>query len=108
MEIERPMCPLLPAPLELRVIFRDSRFRWLLRAGDGVELWRGMVHLGTLSGDAIRHLVEHHLATAALQAAIQEDLALRRPLARMERPLPDAAARARLRQARRTRRKETE
>ena len=100
---ERPVRPLLSAPLELRVIFQDSGFRWLLRARDGVELWRGMVHLGTLSGDAIRHLVEHHLATAALQAAIERDLAARRPLARVERPLPDAVARAKLRQSRRGR-----
>lgn len=101
------MRPLVSAPLELRVIFSDSRFRWLLRGSDGIELWRGMAHLGTLSGDAIRHLVEHHLATAALQNAIHEELTHRAPLAKVELPLPGADERARLRANRRSRRKET-
>jgi hypothetical protein len=78
-----------------------SAFRWRLA---GIELWRGPDLLATLSCDALRHLIEHHLATAALQAEIQSELLAHQPLAKAPaRGQPSAAVRAQLRTQRRRR-----
>lgn len=58
--------------LELRI--SDGGSRWKLQAAAAVEVWHGARYIGTMSGQALCLLVEHHLATAALQAAIQAEL----------------------------------
>lgn len=58
--------------LELRISNGGSR--WKLQASAAVEVWRGARYVGTMSGAALCLLVEHHLATAALQAAIAVEL----------------------------------
>lgn len=66
------------ADLELRVLFRSQGTRWPLRTSDAVEVWSGMTLLGTISGGAIRMLIEHHLSAAQLQAHLAEELAANR------------------------------
>jgi hypothetical protein len=61
--------------LELRIHFRAHGFRWPLADIDVVELWQGLDYRGQLSGRAIRSLVEHHVAAAALTETIHRELA---------------------------------
>ena len=58
----------------LRVKFRSQGVQWPLRENDGIEVETADGSVGALSGEAIRHLIQHHLANAALQAYIVEDL----------------------------------
>jgi hypothetical protein len=99
-------------PLELRVLFRDSRFRWRLAANAEVEVWRGIILVGTLSGLTLCHLVEHYLGTAELHVALigelRDEPAIRLPRKPLQRapprpPLPDATERAERRRRRRSR-----
>jgi hypothetical protein len=53
--------------------------RWKVQPYAACEIWHGMTCVGTLSGAALCLIVEHYLATAALQAAVTADL---------DRPLP--------------------
>lgn len=61
--------------IELRVRFQDRGVRWPLRDGDTLEVWIRGDLVGVVSGATVRHLLEHHLATATLQAHIQTELA---------------------------------
>lgn len=61
---------------ELRIA--DGGMRWKVQPYAACEVWSGMTCVGTLSGAALCLIVEHYLATAALQAAVTADLA--RPL----------------------------
>jgi hypothetical protein len=64
----------------LKVAFLGIGFRWPLRAEDTIEIWSDDHEcVGTMSGGAMIMMVQHHVATAALQAAITQDI--RRPLA---------------------------
>jgi hypothetical protein len=94
-----PRAPVL-IHLELRGIVAGSASRWRLA---GIEVWRGMDCLGTLSADAVRQLLEHHLATAALQASLAAELAPRLPAPPRAPRLLNPAHRTFLRQQRRTR-----
>jgi hypothetical protein len=95
----------------LLVKFRSQGVQWPLRANDGIEVETADLSVGALSGEAIRHLIQHYLATAALQAYVVEDL---REQVTHEAPVPVLAlrkgpipmeTRAQLRAERRTRRK---
>lgn len=68
----------MPAPLELRIQNGDAR--WRLQPYATVEVWRGRVLVGTLSGASLTLLVEHTLAQAALAAVLQAELARPDPL----------------------------
>lgn len=89
----------------LHVCFRNG-FRWPLRDEDEVQVWTVAHQLvATLPARLIRHLVELHLAGAALQSQTGE--LLRRPPVRLPprivaKPF-DRTARAALRQQRRSR-----
>lgn len=72
----RPTVP--HGDLELRI--SDGGSRWKLQATAAVEVWRGALFVGTMSGSALCLLVEYHLANAALQAAIQAELATPTPV----------------------------
>lgn len=70
--------------LELRIT--DGGMRWKVQPVAIVEVWRDMVLVGTMSGAALCLIVEHHLVTAALQAALTAEFAApedRKPLAEM-------------------------
>lgn len=90
-------------PIELRVKFVGSGWRWLLTAGDAVEVWQGAELLGSISGASVRALLEHHLATAALQATIAQELRDGKLRDSEPEPVP-ASARERLRASRKARR----
>jgi hypothetical protein len=57
------------------VAFRSISTRWPLRATDVIEIWSGTVLLGTISGEAIRVMIAHHLATTQVQAMLVADMA---------------------------------
>lgn len=58
--------------VSLHVNFRNLGVRWPLRDDHDIEVWTNQSQLiATLSGQLIRHLVELHLGTAALQGEIQ-------------------------------------
>ena len=61
-----------PGPLELRIYNGGSR--WLLQPQAVVEVWAGAALVGMLSGHAVTLIVEHHLAAAALAAAVQREI----------------------------------
>lgn len=101
--------------LELVAVFRAHGLRLPLRDDVSVELWsQGRNHcIGAVNGETLRFLVQHHLAQAALQTALAQDL--EHELARIEtdvplrpkslpRPILDPDRQAELRQLRRTRR----
>ena len=103
-----------PSDIELRI--QEGGFRWLLQPYADVEVWRGLHLLGTMSGTGLTQIVAHHLATAALQAAIGREMAghigearpvplqaTRRPLAKL--PLVTREQKDRLRMRRLTRRR---
>jgi len=61
----------MSGPIALHVNFRGHGLRWPLKDDYEVEVWTtGHELLATLPGRVIRHLVEHHLAGAALQGEI--------------------------------------
>ena len=96
--------------IELRIFNGGSR--WLLQGFALVEIWTATRLVGTLSGRAVTLIVEHHLATAALTAAVQAELLTdaapepARPVRRPPQPMLAEAERAQRRARRRTRRKE--
>ena len=63
----------LPRHVEIRVAFR-SGWRWPLRETDSVEVWRGNELLGSLSGETVRHLIQHHMADYELQREVHRDM----------------------------------
>lgn len=63
--------------LELRVA--DGGMRWKIQPYAQVEVWSGMILVGTLSGAALCLIVEHYLATAALQATMSAQISLPLP-----------------------------
>lgn len=90
--------------------------RWALSEGALVEIWKGTLLLGTLSGETVRQLVAQHLSTAALVTSVREALDApdserpRSPARFPPRPLPnkdmlDASQKAARKQARRARAK---
>lgn len=95
--------------LELRI--SDGGMRWKVQPVAVVEVWRGMVLMGTLSGAALCLIVEHHLATAALQAALAAEFGApddAKPLATLRRHEPvviPPSQREALRTRRRSRKK---
>ena len=101
-----------PGPLELRIYNGGSR--WLLQPYAVVEVWAGASLVGMLSGRAVTLIVEHHLAAAALAAAVQTELTASPPASEAahipRRPpqavIPDAAQRAALRTSRHRRSKD--
>jgi hypothetical protein len=72
------MCVVGALPVEIRVSFRN-RFRWPLHDEDAVEVWRGNEQLGEISGETMRHLVQHHMAGYELQRRVSEELDHQRP-----------------------------
>ena len=67
------MCPVLPRHVELRVAFR-SGLRWPLRENDSIEVWRGNELLGSLSGETVRHLIQHHITEFEVHKEISRDM----------------------------------
>jgi hypothetical protein len=62
--------------LELRVDFRDRKWRWLLSGTDALEVWKGGDLLCTLSGQRLRAILDHYLLTTALYHGLSRELAL--------------------------------
>jgi hypothetical protein len=61
----------MSAPLGLHICFRAQGFKWPLRDDDDVQVWTaGHELVATLPARVIRHLVELHLAGAAMQDEI--------------------------------------
>lgn len=105
------MCGVIARALEIRVAFRDG-WRWPIRDTDIIEVWRGQEHVGSLSGETVRHLIQHHMTGFEVQRAISDELSGRRPfvyVTPLRRPLAAVPftreARAALRARRRTRRR---
>ena len=95
-----------PGAVELRIF--NGMSRWLLQPTAVVEVWIGAQLLGTISGYALTAIVQHHLATAHLAAAVQAELeqtpiAPRPPPRRPPTTVIPAAQRAALRVKRRAR-----
>ena len=97
----------MAAPLSLHICFRAQGFRWPLRDDDDVQVWTASHQLvATLPARVVRHLVELHLAGAAMQHEIG-DLLRRPPVrlpprAKVAKPF-NRTARAVLREQRRSR-----
>jgi hypothetical protein len=91
--------------IALHICFGDRGFKWPLRDEDAVQVWTVDHNLvATLPGRVLRHLVELHLAGAAMQDEIGG--LLRRPLGRAIVVKPyDRSHRDALRVQRRSRRK---
>jgi hypothetical protein len=117
-EVPARLVPVPAGDLELRIY--NGGMRWRLTASATVEVWIGPHLVGSLSGASLSRIVQHHLATAALQAAVQREMdapaATWPELPVPERPLLPAPApahvpippakRAELREQRRRRRKD--
>ena len=86
--------------LALHVRFQDRGFRWPLRDTDAIEVWNSAhILVITLSGALMRHLVELHVASAAVGLEMQA--LVRKPAA----ILPPRNERERRRLQRRSRRR---
>ena len=58
--------------LALHICFRHLGIRWPLRDQDDVEVWTiGHQLIATVPGRLIRHLIELHLGSAAIQGEMQ-------------------------------------
>jgi hypothetical protein len=98
------------AALTLRV--QHGGMHWRLAATDRIEVWRGLVQLGTLTSYTVTVLIEHQLIAADLNGWHQPSPAPprptppRRPLAKAPSALPFTEHdRAAQKAKRRTRRK---
>jgi hypothetical protein len=68
--------------IALHICFGNRGFKWPLRDEDAVQVWTADHNMiATLPGRVLRHLVELHLAGAAMQDEIGG--LLRRPLGRL-------------------------
>jgi hypothetical protein len=92
--------------VDLVVLWIDQGLQWPLKDHYPVRVYTKDHHLlAELTGEFIRHLVEHHLNLAVLQAEVQRVFPLRAPLAKARpRFLIDVNERAALRARRRQRR----
>lgn len=107
------VAPVPTGELELRIY--QGGMRWKVQPSAQIEVWVGPVLLGVIAGASLLKIVEHHLATAALQAAVQHELTVSHettprlppvpmPPKRRELPIPPAQREA-LRKQRRSRRR---
>ena len=60
--------------LELRVLFRDSAWRWRLGATDEVELWTGTKCLGSIPGSMMTDILRDYLNKLAILHHFQAKL----------------------------------
>jgi hypothetical protein len=92
--------------LELRVLFRDSSWRWRLHATDAIELWTGPKLLGSIPGAMVADIFRDYLNRVALLSHFQARLSeTESQVGEHLEPLgPDKAERARRRELRRSRR----
>jgi hypothetical protein len=60
--------------LELRVLFRDSSWRWRLHATDAIELWTGPKLLGSIPGAMVADIFRDYLNRVALLSHFQARL----------------------------------
>lgn len=74
--------------LELRVLFRDSAWRWRLGATDVVELWTGPKLLGSIPGALVTDIIADYLNQLAIlhhfEAKLKDSL-----VAQPEGPTPE-------------------
>lgn len=58
----------MPGRFSLHIVFRHQGFKWPLRDDDTIQVWTdGHELVTTVPARVIRHLVELHLANAAVQ-----------------------------------------
>lgn len=60
---------------EIRVLFRDSAWRWRLGPTDEVELWTGPRLLGSIPGALVTAILRDYLNKLALLSHFQDRLA---------------------------------
>lgn len=92
--------PMVSAGIELRIF--NGGMRWLLQPYAAVEVWLEGRLVGTMSGTAVTRIVEHHLASASLAAAVQAELGQAEPTRKPPVPVDQRTA---LRARRRSRRR---
>lgn len=92
----------VPSPSLSRLVVRYASrgWRWPIGPGDGLELWAGQAHLGTITQEVLVVVLLHHLQGAALTDTIRQALLTQlsaEPLVvpRPKRPLRGATRRLR-------------
>ena len=61
-------------PLDLVAVFRGAGWRYPLRLGDGIEVWKGQECLGTVPTLLLLQLLGHYLQGAMLQEHVRHSL----------------------------------
>lgn len=80
------MCGVRVRAVELLVDFRGG-LRRPLHDNAIVEVWINMEHVGSLSGETVRHLIQHHMTDFEIRRHVAAELGslyttpLRKPLA---------------------------
>lgn len=63
-----------PRPLRVIAVFRAAGWRYPLREGDHLEIYRGIERLGTLPAVLLFQIVGHYLYGASLTRELTETL----------------------------------
>ena len=102
------MCGVRVGSVELLVDFR-SGLRRPLTDQAVVEIWINLEHVGSLTGETVRHLIQHHMTDFELRRRVTDQLAARfvytAVLRKPEHPV-SAERRQALRGRRRTRKRQ--
>jgi hypothetical protein len=72
-----------PAALRLVATFKAAGWRYPFQDGDGVEVWQGQAHLGTLPAVLLFQVIRHYLHGALIEQDVHRSLSPM-PLAKVE------------------------